>query len=460
MSEELRVIKQPDFSSFTLYSALCTLLIITALAAGIARAGEAERPVVESVHFISAAEYTRVVISLSGEASHRLFTVPADPVQKLPGRIVIDFSPARRGPQAPLSLPIQDGLLKQVRTGQFSATTVRVVLEVEQLDDYKAFVLQSPYRLIIDVKGKVQRQPLPQSKPAGESMQARDTRPESPVLSSPLPQSKPASESGQAHDMRTESPVLSSPQSNSLAQPLPEQGASPRYRIMLDPGHGGKDPGAMGKGGIVEKDVVLAISQRLGRKLVEREQVEVLFTRTTDVFVPLEERIARANAAQADLFVSIHANASTNSELQGVETYYLNNTNDRATIRLATLENGWRLEGNSPNDGKSGLSFLLSDLIQNGKEEESIALAYHLQEAVVIRAKQRYPALHSLGVKKGPFYVLVGAHMPCVLVETAFITHPVEGRHLISSEYQDALAEGLFLGIVRFLHTGLTTKNL
>ena len=434
MSEELRVIKQPDFSSFTLYSALCTLLIITALAAGIARAGEAERPVVESVHFISAAEYTRVVISLSGEASHRLFTVPADPVQKLPGRIVIDFSPARRGPQAPLSLPIQDGLLKQVRTGQFSATTVRVVLEVEQLDDYKAFVLQSPYRLIIDVKGKVQRQPLPQSKPAGESMQARDTRPESPVLSSP--------------------------QSNSLAQPLPEQGASPRYRIMLDPGHGGKDPGAMRKGGIVEKDVVLAISQRLGRKLVEREQVEVLFTRTTDVFVPLEERIARANAAQADLFVSIHANASTNSELQGVETYYLNNTNDRATIRLATLENGWRQEGNSPNDGKSGLSFLLSDLIQNGKEEESIALAYHLQEAVVIRAKQRYPALHSLGVKKGPFYVLVGAHMPCVLVETAFITHPVEGRHLISSEYQDALAEGLFLGIVRFLHTGLTTKNL
>jgi N-acetylmuramoyl-L-alanine amidase len=216
----------------------------------------------------------------------------------------------------------------------------------------------------------------------------------------------------------------------------------------------------MGKGGIVEKDVVLGISQRLGRKLVEREQVDVLFTRTTDVFVPLEERIARANAAQADLFVSIHANASTNPELQGVETYYLNNTNDRATIRLATLENGWRQEGNSPDDGKSGLSFLLSDLIQNGKEEESIALAYHLQEAVVIRAKQRYPALHSLGVKKGPFYVLVGAHMPCVLVETAFITHPVEGRHLTSSEYQDALAEGLFLGIVRFLHTGLTTKNL
>ncbi|MBI3797210.1 MAG: N-acetylmuramoyl-L-alanine amidase [Deltaproteobacteria bacterium] len=430
MSEKLRVTKRSCLSLFILHSSLFTLFVLAA----VVHAGVSERPVVESVHYISAAEYTRVIITLSGEAGRRLFTVPADPVQKLPGRIVIDFAPARRGPQAPLSLPIQDGLLKQVRTGQFSATTVRIVLEVEQLDDYKTFVLESPYRLIVDVKGKVQRQ-------------------------TPSP-SKPPSEPVQAQDISAGPPVLSPPPSKPLTEPLPEQGAPPRYRIMLDPGHGGKDPGAMGKGGVVEKDVVLAISQRLGRKLAEREQVEVLFTRTTDVFVPLEERIARANAAKADLFVSIHANASTNSELQGVETYYLNNTNDRATIRLAALENGLRPESISRDDGRAGLSFLLSDLIQNGKEEESIALAYHLQEAVVLRAKQRYSALHSLGVKKGPFYVLVGAHMPCVLVETAFITHPVEGKYLMSSAYQDTLAEGLFLGIVRFLRTGLTTKNL
>ena len=431
MSEELRVIKQSGLSLFTLHFSLFTILV---LAAGISRAGASERPVVESVHYISATEYTRVIITLSGEASHRLFTVPADPAQNLPGRIVIDFSPARRGPQAPLSLPIQDGLLKQVRTGQFSATIVRIVLDVEQIDDYKTFALESPYRLIIDVKGKIQRQ-------------------------TPSP-SKPPSEPVQAQDISSGSPVFSPPSSKPPDEPLPAQDAPPRYRIMLDPGHGGKDPGAMGKGGVVEKDVVLAISQRLGRKLAEREQVDVLFTRTTDVFVPLEERIARANAAKADLFVSIHANASTNLELQGVETYYLNNTNDRATIRLAALENGLQPESIARDEGKAGLSFLLSDLIQSGKEEESIALAYHLQEAVVIRAKQRYPALRSLGVKKGPFYVLVGAHMPCVLVETAFISHPVEGKYLISSEYQNTLAEGLFLGIVRFLRTGLTTKNL
>jgi N-acetylmuramoyl-L-alanine amidase len=419
MSEELRVTKLSRLSLFALHSALCTLhsalcalfvFCITVLAAGISRAAVSERQVVESVHHVSAAEYTRVVITLSGEASHRLFTVPADPVHNLPGRIVIDFSPARRSPQAPLSLPIQDGLLKQVRTGQFSATTVRIVLDIEQIDDYKTFALEFPYRLIIDVKGKVQRQTPPLSKP--------------------------------------------------LSEVSPEQFSAPRYRIMLDPGHGGKDPGAMGEGGVAEKDVVLAISKHLGRKLAEREQVDVLFTRTTDEFVPLEERIARANAAKADLFVSIHANASSNPELQGVETYYLNNTDDRATIRLATLENGLRPERNNSESERAGLSFLLSDLIQSGKEEESIALAHHLQEAVVTRARQRYPTIHSLGVKKGPFYVLVGAHMPCVLVETAFITHPVEGKYLISSEYQDALAEGLFLGIARFLRTSLMARNL
>ncbi len=423
MSEELRVIQESISSSLPSYRSLIThhspLIILfvfslTVLAAGISPAAVPERQVVESVHHISAADYTRVVITLSGEASHRLFTVPADPTHNLPGRIVIDFSPARRSPQAPLSLPIQDGLLQQVRTGQFSTTIVRIVLDIEQIDDYKTFALASPYRLIIDVKGKVQRQ----------------------------------------------TPALSKPSSEPSSEPPPEQFSPPHYRIMLDPGHGGKDPGAMGEGRMAEKDVVLAISKRLGRKLTEREQVDVLFTRTTDVFVPLEERIARANAAKADLFVSIHANASSNSELQGVETYYLNNTNDRATIRLAALENGLRPEKYSPEDGRAGLSFLLSDLIQSGKEEESIALAHHLQEAVVSRARQRYPALHSLGVKKGPFYVLVGAHMPCVLVETAFITHPVEGKHLLSSEYQDALAEGLFLGIARFLRTGLMAKNL
>ncbi|MCS6927492.1 MAG: N-acetylmuramoyl-L-alanine amidase [Candidatus Binatia bacterium] len=365
---------------------------------GIAHAAS-DYPRVERIFHTSTADYARVVIALSRTTPHQLVAIPADPRQHRPARIVIDFSPARQGAQPPVARPVGNGLLTQIRVSQFSPTTVRVALDIERLDDYHTFSLSSPPRLILDVRGQERREG---------------------------PQ-----------------PSLSAP--------------AQRYRIMLDPGHGGHDPGARGPNGTYEKDIVLALSRRLGRKLASRLPVEVLFTRTADVFVPLEERTARANAAKADLFLSIHANASPNPAMQGIETYYLNNTNDRATIRLAAMENGLLQR---PDRREPGLSYILSDLIQKGKEEESIALAHHLQEAMVLRAKGHYPAVRNLGVKKGPFYVLVGAHMPCVLVEVAFLSHRVEGQHLLSPEYQEALAEGLFLGIARFLRTGPMAKSL
>jgi N-acetylmuramoyl-L-alanine amidase len=329
---------------------------------------------------------------------------------------VIDFASSRKGPEAPEAVTIHDGLLQQVRMGQFSSTTTRVVLDVEKVRRYQLFAMYSPYRLIIDVHGEKAQEP-----PKKDSLSTTAVRVQ------PQPPSPPP--------------------------PAPKT----QLVVMLDPGHGGKDPGAIGVGNVSEKDVVLAISKRLEQKLSSRLSVKVLFTRSTDVFIPLEERIAQANAAKADLFVSIHANASPNTNLQGVETYYLNNTNDRATIRLASLENGIRPGGNRRvND----LVYLLSDLIQSGKEEESIALAHNLQEAVVARAKEEYAAVQDLGVKKGPFYVLVGAQMPCVLVETAFISHRVEGKHLAAPRYQEALAEGLYLGIARFLRTEPSRKSL
>jgi N-acetylmuramoyl-L-alanine amidase len=355
---------------------------------------------VESIQHTSVAEYTRIVITLSGETPHQLTAVPGDPIRNLPARIAVDFIPAQLGSGVAARLLIQDGLLTQVRTGQFSPTTARVVLDLERFEDYKISALSSPYRLIIDVKGKVQRTLAP----------ARSLRP------------------------------------------------TYRYKIVLDPGHGGHDPGASG-GGIEEKVLVLALSKLLAAKLQDRLPVEVTFTRTQDVYVPLEERTARANAAQADLFVSIHANASTNVALQGIETYYLNNTNDRATIRLAALENGLQRPTGSERRG-AALSYILSDLIQNGKAEDSIALAHSLQEEAVTKARGRYATVRNLGVKKGPFYVLVGAHMPCVLVEVGFITNPQESRQLFSPSYQDVLAEGLFQGIARFLRRRPSDSNL
>ncbi|MBI3247187.1 MAG: N-acetylmuramoyl-L-alanine amidase [Deltaproteobacteria bacterium] len=390
--------------------------------------------ILQSVEYVSAEEYTRVTLTFSEEVRHKISTEPATR-KGSPSRLVVDFSPAKAGLGAPRALAVHDGFLKHVQTRQSSASSVQAILEVENVKGYNTFELYGPYRLVLDVRGKIKRPappvPVVDSSPAPiRTRQALATQQES---------SRGGKTAAVLQSARRRAPII----------------------VMLDPGHGGKDPGAMSEDRVLEKDVVLAISKRLGKKLSTRLAVKVMYTRSSDVYIPLDKRVARANRARADFFVSIHANASTSAETQGVETYYLNNTNDRATIRLAALENGGQSRrGNMRSDGKSGLSYVLSDLIQNGKAEESVALARHLQTAVVTRAREKYPAVRNLGVKKGPFYVLVGAHMPCVLVETAFLTHRAEGKFLADPQYQDALAEGLFLGLFRFLRSERRESNL
>jgi N-acetylmuramoyl-L-alanine amidase len=227
------------------------------------------------------------------------------------------------------------------------------------------------------------------------------------------------------------------------------------WRIVLDPGHGGTDPGTQGVDGVYEKDVTLAIAKRLKRRLEDGLHAQVLLTRDRDVSRSLAQRTAFANVNSADLFVSIHANADVAGELRGIETYTLNNTDEHATIRLAKMENGPGVA-----TGHGDLSFILSDMVQSGKEEDSIALAQHLHYSMLARLRSRYPDVRNLGVKKGPFYVLVGAYMPCVLIETSFLSHPIEGRRLASSAYQDDIAEGLYHGMAEFLGNMRLAKTL
>lgn len=234
------------------------------------------------------------------------------------------------------------------------------------------------------------------------------------------------------------------------------RGAPLRPRIVLDPGHGGRDPGAQGY--VVEKQVTLDIAQRVARLLRARLRAEVVLTRTDDATLALSDRTARANRESADLFVSIHANADPHAQRQGIETYVLDNGGDHATMRLAAMENG--LDPKASFKGKTDVRYILSDLVQVGKMDESLALATALQRSVVRQLRRQWPGVTDLGVKRGPFYVLVGAHMPCVLVETAFLTHPVEGRRLQRDEYQQAIAEGLYLGIRSFLQDGARRKTL
>lgn len=223
--------------------------------------------------------------------------------------------------------------------------------------------------------------------------------------------------------------------------------ARARPKIVLDPGHGGEDPGAQGLA--AEKEVTLDIARRLARLLRARLDAEVVLTRAGDQTIALKERTALANAEDADLFVSIHANASDGGRLRGVETYYLDNSTDRATLRLAKMENGLDLLRPAP--GEASLRYILSDLVQVGKLDDSVRLARSIQRGLVGRLRQRYPDVVDLGVKRGPFYVLVGAYMPCVLVETAFVTHAVEGARIAREEYRAEVAQGLYTGIARFL---------
>jgi N-acetylmuramoyl-L-alanine amidase len=235
----------------------------------------------------------------------------------------------------------------------------------------------------------------------------------------------------------------------------PQALAGLRPKIVIDPGHGGRDPGAQGYA--IEKEVTLAIAKRLAELLRERLGAETVLTRSRDVTLALSDRTARANVEGADLFLSIHANASPSHKRRGIETYYLNNSNDRATIRLAAMENG-----GAPRRarGRTDLRYILSDLVQVGKIEESVALAGAVQAGLVSHLQDRYPDVADLGVKQGPFYVLVGAHMPCVLVETSFLTHPTEGRRLRGQAYREAVAQGVFAGVARFLADARRAQTL
>lgn len=394
-----------------------------------------------AVRQITSPATTRLIVECSAPVHYRLQRVAPRPDLGIPARLYVDFDGTRLGdaPLVPAALP--EGPLLRLRTSQRDATTARLILDVPGLTEFGAFSMPDPFRLIIDVRGAPRSAPHPVvAKPAGVA-------PQVPQEATAPPRALGMPATGRDH-------VAPSPGTAARAAP-----AEHRIRIVLDPGHGGKDPGALGVGGLAEKDVVLAIALRLKERLAALPDTDVVLTRERDVFLALEERTARANAERADLFVSIHGNASPNAALSGVETYYLNNTNDRATLRLAEMENGLRsMTGHNGHD--HAVSLILSDLIQNYKIQESVQLAEALQRGVVSALAAHGTPAPDLGVKRGPFYVLVGAGMPCALAEVSFLTHPRDGERLAQPAYRESIVEGLLRGIQRFVENSRAAENL
>ncbi|WP_224363245.1 N-acetylmuramoyl-L-alanine amidase [Hyalangium versicolor] len=215
-------------------------------------------------------------------------------------------------------------------------------------------------------------------------------------------------------------------------------------RVIIDPGHGGHDTGAIGKGGTREKDITLAISQKLADELKDRG-LEVILTRDEDRYVRLEDRAQFANDSRGDLFISVHCNSAVSSKLHGVETYTLNISSDRYSIRLAARENS------STEKGISDLQFILADLATKANTGESTRLASSVQKSLVGQLTHDYSNIKDLGTKEALFYVLLGVKMPAILVETAFLSNAEEEERLTSEGYQDSVAKAIAQGVEDFL---------
>ncbi|NOK18158.1 N-acetylmuramoyl-L-alanine amidase [Corallococcus carmarthensis] len=215
-------------------------------------------------------------------------------------------------------------------------------------------------------------------------------------------------------------------------------------RVVIDPGHGGHDSGAVGKAGTKEKEVALAISKKVADGLREKG-LEVVLTRDDDTFIRLEDRAKLANEAHGDLFISVHCNSAATHKLRGIETYTLNTSADRYSIRLAARENA------SSEKGISDLQFILADLATKANTEESSRLANSVQHNLVTGLSTQYDGIKDLGHKEALFYVLLGAKMPAILVETSFLSHSEDEKRLASERYQDEVAKNIVLGVEEFL---------
>ncbi len=396
----------------------------------------------------SSEDYTRILIIASNPVNYKETLLPKTP--NAPERLFIDFKDSYIEPKYRAPIPIRNGLLKQVRTGQYSEDTVRVVLDIESIDSYRIFNLPDPFRVVIDVRGK--KGPSLQSALGGElyaksqenkakvplirrSATKRKMRVEGAAATTPviLPNAQKINKEKFASEITTK-------QDFSLAQQL---GLGIK-QIVIDPGHGGKDPGAMAYG-LKEKDIVLQLGKYLAPILRKNLGCEVSFTRDTDVFIPLEERTAIANTKGADLFISLHVNAHPSKKIHGMETYYLNLSTNAEAMRVAAMENA------TSTHQMSDLQNILADIMKNAKRDESAKLAAKVQQAIVKTGGGKYPGIKNLGVKQAPFYVLIGAEMPAVLVEAAFITNKKDAQNLQNKEFLQELAEQIAAGIKTYI---------
>ena len=373
---------------------------------------------------------SRLTLALTRETAYRYQILD----QKRPSgepvkRLYIDLDNTRTDSKTATEHRFAKGPVSRVRAGYFTPETVRVVLELESLGHYDIRSEANPFRIILDIGADKAAPPVQtaEATPPKKDVPAREVK--APATPPPLP-ATPSSN------------LRPSASAKKNAGNLIEQFGLSVRTVLIDPGHGGKDPGAHGLNGLTEKDVNLRFGRILGEAL-QKKGFNVLYTRTTDTFIPLETRTEMANSKGVDLFVSVHCNAHGAAGSSGLETYSLNLANSRDAVRVAARENA------ASQKKISDLQAILTDLMLSAKTVESKELAGYVQKRAIGGIRGAY-ATRDRGPHEAPFFVLIGANMPAVLVELGYITNPEDAKHLASDAYMHALAQGMVEGVVAY----------
>ena len=417
-------------------------------------------PVVKDFKTWDSPDSARIVVNLGNTVEFRAVHIAS------PERIYFDLYKAQVGPKVPRKpVDVQGGMLKTIRIAQNKPDTVRLVLDVDGAKDYSAFLVEKPYRLVIDLRSRPSTSGAevassakpPDTHGATDKAVAAETisvKANDPIRDSATAKSisKAALSAAKVHPKATlpESAALEPP-----PEPEPNRDGERSLtralglkinRIVIDAGHGGHDTGTIGPHGLLEKDVCLDVALRLGN-LIEQKLpgAAVIYTRKDDTFVPLEERTQIANDAKADLFISIHANSSEDPSARGVETYYLNFATSADAMEVAARENA------ESQESMHDLQDIIKKIARNDKIEESKDLAGDIQDSLSNRLQLVSRNERNRGVKKAPFVVLIGANMPSVLAEISFVSNPYDESLLRKAAQRERIAEGLYRGIATYL---------
>jgi len=437
-------------------------------------------PQVRKISAKAGADSTRITVELEGSVQYVSGRIAN------PDRIYFDLHAARLAqPLLHKKIETESPLVSAIRTAQSPSGVVRVVLDVNGVKDYTASLLnnsaQGPTRLVIDLYGDAKAMQTAQMT-AANSMAARGTATETPQLSSD-PTYSANSDSGKngaaektppagtVKSTRADAPAIPEPKKtlgsakNGRTADMVQPASAPQPtrdgqstltralglkigRIVIDAGHGGHDTGTIGPTGLMEKDLCLDVALRLGKIVQQRlPGADVVFTRSDDTFIPLEERTHIANEAKADMFISIHANSSQDSGARGIETYYLNLKGSPEAMEVAARENA------TSDQGIHELEDLVKQIARTEKIDESKEFAEDVQDSLSKRVQKTAKVVKNRGVRKAPFVVLIGADMPSILTEISFLSNPADEKLLKQPEHRQRVAEGIFQGIAGYLQS-------